>query len=84
LDILHPFCSFKNVGWFKQTSYSRWAVAELLNFILENRSVDPIVTINWFIFKMNKYSNINEKTKPIFLTAKQVAWDFLEIFAAMK
>lgn len=70
--------------WFKQVSYSRWAVGEILKSIEESRFTPPIMVVEDFIRKMDDFSCRNKKTSIIFSVAHDMAENILDVLIAMK
>lgn len=64
---------------YKQEVYSLWAARELLNELRKNRSNPPLIVMENFRDKMDRYSCINPSTSFIFSVAK----DTTEIFIDM-
>ncbi len=69
---------------FKQVSYSRWAIDEIVKSIEASRSVPPVVVVEKFIRKMDDFSCRNDKTSIIFSVAHDMAENILDILIAMK
>lgn len=69
---------------FKNASYSRWAVNELLMYIIRRKELSPTESTKEFIRLMDDFADRTEKDKPMFLIAKSVATDILDIFNAMR
>lgn len=76
---------------YKRTSYSRWAVDELENFIAKrifpraNGSLDEFCKLTHeFMTKMERYAHVNRGTCIIFQTASQMAADVLDLLQAMR
>lgn len=57
---------------FKQESYSRWAAEELMAS-LKKETTPPLILIEEFRDKMDKYSCLNPSTSFIFSVAKDTA-----------
>ena len=68
---------------FMQSSYSRWAVQELLTFVKQHKDMKPINAIELFIHKMDDYACTNSKNSYIFSVAHDIAEDVYDIFLAM-
>ena len=64
---------------YKQEVYSLWAARELLNELRKNRSNPPLIVMENFRDKMDRYSCVNPSTSFIFSVAK----DTTEIFIDM-
>lgn len=84
LDFVHPRNLVKSGARFAKTSYSIWATNELLSYILENNTVDPLVSIERFAARMKDYSTMSAKNREMFIVAKEIAEDFRDMFRAMK
>lgn len=65
---------------FKQSSYAKWAAKEVLRYVKEHDSVPPIMAIEEFIRKMDKYSCMNTKSSYMFSVAHDIAEDILDLF----
>lgn len=70
--------------WFRQVSYSRWAVGEIMKSIEESRFTPPIMVVEDFIRKMDDFSCRNKKTSIIFSVAHDMAENILDVLIAMK
>jgi glyoxylate utilization-related uncharacterized protein len=57
----------------KQESYSRWAAKEIMTLLLQNRDTPPLLVIEQFRDKMDRYSCINIETSYQFSVAKDMA-----------
>lgn len=68
---------------FKNACYSKWAVNELLIYIIRKKDQQPIKSIEEFIKMVEFFSKKTEKDKAIWSIAKYVAADILDIFYAM-
>lgn len=64
---------------YRQEVYSLWAARELLNELRKNRSKPPLIVMENFRDKMDRYSCVNPSTSFIFSVAK----DTTEIFIDM-
>lgn len=64
---------------YKQEVYSLWAARELLNELRKNRSNPPLIVMENFRDKMDRYSCMNPSTSFIFSVAK----DTIEMFIDM-
>ena len=76
---------------FKRTSYFKWAIDELKEFITKqiyprtDGTIDEFCELTKkFKSKMLKYSNVNPKTRKIFQSAVYMASDILDLLQAMK
>lgn len=79
------FQNYKNslscpcINWkkskFIQSSYSRWAVEELIIFIKQHSDMLVIDSVELFIRKMDEYSCMNSNSSYIFSIAHDVAED---------
>ena len=58
---------------FKQESYSRWAAEELMERLKKETTTPPLILIEEFRDKMDKYSCLNPSTSFIFSVAKDTA-----------
>ena len=91
MDIWLPPLFGKWTDEFKRTSYSKWAVDELKEFIVKqiyprtNGTIDEFCELTEkFKTKMIKYSNVNPKTRKIFQSAVYMADDIMDLLQAMK
>lgn len=64
---------------YKQEVYSLWAARELLNELRKNKSNPPLIVMENFRDKMDRYSCVNPATSFIFSVAK----DTIEMFIDM-
>ena len=78
-----PSCRLTK-NWFKQKSYSRWAVNELIRSIKESKTVPPILVVEDFIRKMDAFSVRNTKASFMFSVAHDVAENILDILIDIK
>lgn len=69
---------------FKNKSYAKWSVQELLMYITRNKNQSPTESTIEFIKKMDDFSKIRKKDKNMFLIARDIAKDILDIFNAME
>lgn len=69
---------------FKNKSYAKWSVQELLMYITRNKNQSPTESTIEFIKMMDDFSKIRKKDKNMFLIAKDTAKDILDIFNAME
>ncbi len=60
-------------------SYSRWAVAEILHSLSENKTVAPLIVIDDFRDKMLKYASFNSKANVIFTFAQETAEEIIDL-----
>lgn len=63
---------------FKQLSFSKWAVKEILKCLKEQVSEPPLSVIENFIDKMESYSCLNSKNGFIFSIACDVAENIID------
>lgn len=70
--------------WFKQVSYSRWAVDEILKRIEKNGSTPPVLIVEDFIRKMDVFSCRNRRAGIIFSVAHDMAENILDVLIATK
>ena len=82
IDMKDP-CLQLIIYLFIQSSYSRWAVQELLTFVKQHKDMKPINAIELFIHKMDDYACTNSKNSYIFSVAHDIAEDVYDIFLAM-
>lgn len=82
MDMKDPCLQWKK-DRFMQSSYSRWAVQELLTFVKQHKDMKPINAIELFIHKMDEYACANSKNSYIFSVAHDIAEDIYDIFLAM-
>ncbi len=68
---------------FKNACYSKWAVNELLLYIMRKKEQSPIESTREFIKMVDLFSKKTKKDKVIWGIAKYVATDILDIFYAM-
>lgn len=68
---------------FKNACYSKWAVNELLFYIIRKKEQSPIESTKEFIKTVDLFSKKTKKDKAIWSIAKYVATDILDIFYAM-
>lgn len=59
-------------------SYKTYAAKKLYNELLVN-DIPPLITIEKFRDKMDKYASLNTDTEIIFLTGKEVAEYFIRL-----
>ena len=64
---------------YKQEVYSLWAARELLNELRKNKNKPPLIVMEDFRDKMDRYSCVNPATSFIFSVAK----DTIEMFIDM-
>lgn len=64
---------------FSRRSYSRWAVEEILDRVIQEPETDPIAVIQEFIDTVDRFSEIDgeRNTDFIFITAKETAEELL-------
>ncbi len=70
--------------WFKQISYSRWAVDEILKRIEKNGSTPPVLIVEDFIREMDVFSCRNRRAGIIFSVAHDMAENILDVLIATK
>lgn len=70
-------------SFFEQKTYSIWAAKEVLQYLWSHPDTPPIIAIEEFIEKMDKYSLKNRESSFIFSVAHDIAEDILDIFLAM-
>ncbi len=58
---------------FAQRSYSNWAAKELLRYIESRKSYPPLLALEDFKDRMDKYSCLNPNTSYIFSVAYDMA-----------
>ncbi len=58
---------------FAQKSYSKWAATELISELEKQPDSPPLITIENFMEKMDRYSCLNSKTSYIFSVARDVS-----------
>lgn len=68
---------------FKNASYSKWVVNELLLYITKEKEQTPIKATEEFIKIIDGFSKKTQKNREIWSIAKYVATDILNIFYAM-
>lgn len=81
LDLKEPKCNWK-ASRFSQLSYSRWAANEVLIYVTKRKNISPIIAVEEFIAKVDKYSCMNAKHSYPFSIAHDIATDILDIFLA--
>lgn len=64
---------------FKQLSYSKWAVKEIVK-CLEDMKTPPLTVIENFRDKMLSYAGLNKRNDLIFSTAASAAEDIIDLF----
>lgn len=57
----------------EQESYSRWAINEILTLLENSDNTPPLIVIEQFRDKMDRYSCINPRTSYVFSCAKDIA-----------
>lgn len=83
MDIRLPKDIPKYRDSFKNASYSKWAVNELLLYIMRKKEQSPIESTKEFIKMVDIFSKKAKKDKAVWSIAKYVATDILDIFNAM-
>lgn len=71
-------------SYFKQLSYSRWAVGEILRCVEKQKSIPPARVVEDFIFRMDQYSCVNHNSSFMFSVAHDIAEDILDSFLETK
>ena len=84
MDFIHPRNLCKSRAEFEKMCYSIWAVNELLNYMIANKTLDPIVSIRQFAAKVKGYASMNPNSRKMFTVAKEVTEDILDMFLAMQ
>ncbi|MBS6180517.1 MAG: hypothetical protein KH921_06990 [Erysipelotrichaceae bacterium] len=72
--------------YFRQRSYARWIVLEILNNIQNRPEIPPIQIVEEFVHKTDEFSGVDHDDKNdsfIFSTAHDIATDILDILRAM-
>lgn len=64
---------------YKQETYSLWAARELLNELRKNKGKPPLIVIEDFRDKMDRYSCMNPATSFIFSVAKDTVEMFIDM-----
>ncbi len=83
MDVQMPKDIPKYRNKFKIACYRKWAVNELLFYIIRKKEQSPIESIEEFIKMVDNFSCKTEKDKTLWNIAKYVAIDILDIFYAM-
>ncbi|MDO5397808.1 MAG: hypothetical protein Q4G33_07740 [bacterium] len=84
MDIQLPKDIPKYRDSFKNACYSKWAVNELMLYIMRKKEQSPIKSTEEFIKMVDAFSKKTEKDKAVWSIAKYVATDILDIFYAMQ
>lgn len=63
---------------FAQTSYAKWAATELLKCLDEKQTTPPLIVIEEFRDKMNRFSCMNRNTSYVFSVAYDMAGDIID------
>lgn len=63
---------------FAQISYSRWAAMELLKYLKEREALPPLVVIEEFQDKMDKWSCMSRKSGYVFSVACDMAQNIID------
>lgn len=64
----------------EQMSYSKWAVDEIFKYLDEQKTSAPLVVIENFRDRMDRYSRLNEKNGLIFSVACETAENIIDLF----
>lgn len=64
---------------YKQETYSLWASRELLNELRKNKAKPPLIVMEDFRDKMDRYSCMNPATSFIFSVAKDTVEMFIDM-----
>lgn len=64
---------------YKQETYSLWAARELLNELRKNKGKPPLIVMEDFRDKMDRYSCMNPATSFIFSVAKDTVEMFIDM-----
>lgn len=64
---------------YKQETYSIWAARELLNELRKNKNKPPLVVMEDFRDRMDRYSCMNPATSFIFSVAKDTVEMFIDM-----
>ena len=83
LDQYEPKCAWPKDN-FERYCYAKWAVDEILRYLMDRKDTHPIVVIEDFVSKMNAYSFANRKFSLMFSIARDIAEDILDMFRAME
>lgn len=65
--------AFRHDEYFRQQSYTRWALQEILRRLETDRVTPPLIVIEEFADEMDRYSCCNPYTSYIFSVAKDTA-----------
>lgn len=84
MDMQLPKDIPKHRDKFNNICYTKWAVNELLMYIIRRKDQTTIAAIKEFIDKMDMFSSINKKDGSMFFTAKCVAEEMLSILYCNK
>ncbi len=94
MDAWFPPPIFKFKTYFKNVSYSQWAIEEFKKYIADNVNfscetsyidLDEIIEkTKDFMQLLNQLSEVNLKTKQMFMVAWNVADDILDLLHSMK
>lgn len=69
---------------FERSSYTLWAVNELITRVESNPTVHPLITIEKFAVQTRRFSHMNRDSDVAFSIAYTIASDIVEIFRAME
>lgn len=69
---------------FHDACYSKWAVNELLMYIIRKKELSPIEATKDFIKMTDMFFKKNKRDKHIWLIAKYVAIDILDILYGIR
>ena len=83
MDIRLPKDTFQYRDNFKNACYSKWAVNEVLLYIMRKNEQSPIESTKEFIKMVNSFSKKSKKDKEVWSIAEYVATDILNILYAM-
>lgn len=83
MDIKLPKDIPKYRSNFKNACYSKWAVDELFLYIIRKKEQSEIDSAKEFIKMADSFSRNTQKDKIMWIIAKHVAEDVLDIFYAM-
>ena len=86
-NLNQPVTAYPQVQ-FTQSSYSHWAVDEILMYIFVHLNLTPVQAVERFRSKMNYYSTMQDKVDSeancIFSIAYDVATNILDVLIAME
>lgn len=91
MDLWYPPLFGKWSDEFKKSSYSQWAVDELVDYIAEiiyprsSASIDEFCQFTYgFMIDTAKYARVNPRNCLMFQTASDIAADILDLLRAMR